>query len=129
MAYMCLYKGRFVGRNAAFAIDRRFAQTARQLPVTLGRVVMESPHFMVRSAYYEARLLDTYRSPILGAAVVRTLLGFPSQRAFGAAARCGYLPVKTFFLPGRRGRFARLTDMAAWLASIDAAATCSTEAP
>lgn len=43
------------------------------------------------------------------------LWGYPSQAAFRKAHQRGRLPVDTFGLDGRRGRFATATDIAAWL--------------
>lgn len=45
-------------------------------------------------------------------------LGFGSVRSFQRAVTEGALPVVTFTLPGRRGRFARTRDVAAWLATL-----------
>jgi hypothetical protein len=83
---------------------------------------MNSQQRRERAAMHEAQLLDRYQSPILGSEALRTILGFRTGRAFQIAARCERLPVPTFFQPGRRGRFARVSDLADWLARIDEAA-------
>ena len=81
-----------------------------------------------RIAQHEKDLFARYQSPIVGTVRLRAFLGFQSARAFRIAARCERLPVPTFFLPGRRGRFARIKDLATWLAQIDMAAS-DQEAP
>ena len=45
-------------------------------------------------------------------------LGFANVRAFRRAIAHGAVPVMTFTLPGRRGRFARTRDVAAWLVTL-----------
>lgn len=42
-------------------------------------------------------------------------LGYPSQDAFRKAIQRGRVPVTTFEIDGRRGRFAAAADVAAWL--------------
>jgi hypothetical protein len=42
-------------------------------------------------------------------------LGFPTADAFLKARLRNRLPVPTFAMEGRRGRFAATTDIAAWL--------------
>jgi hypothetical protein len=74
-----------------------------------------------RAAMHEKRLLDLYQSPILGVETLRTFFGFRTARSFQIAARCERLPVPTFFQEGRRGRFARVSDLADWLARLDEA--------
>lgn len=66
---------------------------------------------------HEARLWSTYHDEFLPAVVVSRELGFTKRRAFYLAARCGYLPFETFTLPGKRGLFARLHDVAVWRAA------------
>lgn len=82
---------------------------------------MNDAELVNRIAFHEQRLLERYRSPLVGATALRTLLGFGSGQAFRVAARRERLPVPTFFQEGRRGRFARVSDLAAWLAAVDAA--------
>ena len=51
----------------------------------------------------------------VGGGQLTRALGYPSQDAFRKAHQRGRLPVDTFELEGRRGRFATATDIAAWL--------------
>ena len=46
---------------------------------------------------------------------MRSALGFKSTAAFGRAFRCGYIKLRFFEMPGRRGRFALVSDIADWL--------------
>jgi hypothetical protein len=64
-----------------------------------------------------ADLLSAHGELIGGADLARCL-GFKTPRAFQKAASAKRLPVQTFTLKGRRGRFARTRDLAAWLASL-----------
>ncbi|MCC8536830.1 hypothetical protein ACDH70_00955 [Xanthomonas axonopodis pv. poinsettiicola] len=57
---------------------------------------------------------------LLKGKALRQCLGFGSVRSFQRAVTEGALPVITFTLPGRRGRFARTRDVAAWLATLGA---------
>jgi len=43
------------------------------------------------------------------------LLGYRTSAAFRQAARRRTLGLNTFFIRGRRGRYARAADVAAWL--------------
>jgi hypothetical protein len=56
--------------------------------------------------------------PIIGGAALTAILGFPSQEAFRKAASRNTLPVPTFKLEHRRGRYAYTADVARWLASL-----------
>lgn len=58
-------------------------------------------------------------------------LGFKAERGFQRAAQRGALPVGVFELKGRRGRFAKTREIAAWLASVgtEAPLTQATGAP
>ncbi|NTX26713.1 hypothetical protein HT746_06105 [Burkholderia pyrrocinia] len=47
-------------------------------------------------------------------------LGYVSAQAFRSAVRKGTVPVTTFTIESRRGRFAKTLDVAAWLGSLDA---------
>lgn len=70
-----------------------------------------TPHPLVSA------LLTTHGELIGGAELARCL-GFRTSRAFQKAAVADRLPVETFVLEGRRGRFARTRDIAGWLASL-----------
>ncbi len=52
---------------------------------------------------------------VVGGRDLRSVLGFKSTAAFGRAVRSGHLPLRFFGLPGRRGRFALVSDVADWL--------------
>lgn len=56
--------------------------------------------------------------PIVGGEKLARLLGYPSNEAFRQALNRGQLPVKTFKIPHRRGKFAYTADIAAWLSSL-----------
>ncbi len=50
---------------------------------------------------------------------LRNALGFSSAEAFRTAVHSGRLPVPVFKIPGRQGWFARSTDVASWLRTLD----------
>jgi hypothetical protein len=56
--------------------------------------------------------------PIVGGEKLTRLLGYPSNEAFRQALNRGQLPVETFNIPHRRGKFAYTEDIAAWLSSL-----------
>lgn len=64
------------------------------------------------------RALLNAHGELIGGVELARCLGFKTTRAFQKAAAAGRLPVETFFLEGRRGRFARTRDIAFWLASL-----------
>ena len=63
------------------------------------------------------RLLHEH-GELMGGQVLRKCLGYRAARAFQIAALAGRLPVPTFELPGRRGRYAKTVDVARWLDSL-----------
>jgi len=71
---------------------------------------------------HDQALLQRFGSPIIGGEALWRTLGFSNAAAFRNAIRRKNVPVPTFFVPGRKGRFARSLDIAYWLSSIDAAA-------
>jgi hypothetical protein len=73
-----------------------------------------------RIASHEARLYAKHRANFVGGVALRAELGFRTGTAFRLAASQGRLPIPTFIQTGRRGRFARVHDLAVWLAGIDA---------
>jgi len=75
-----------------------------------GATSMPSPGF----DDFEQRLVRALGATVGGGQLTRAL-GYPSQDAFRKAHQRGRLPVDTFELDGRRGRFATATDIAAWL--------------
>jgi hypothetical protein len=66
---------------------------------------------------YESLLVRNYGALIGGAALAK-VLGYPSQESLRQAAVRGRLPVLVFRIPNRRGRFAHVTAIASWIASI-----------
>ena len=63
----------------------------------------------------ESDLLTRF-GPIVGNDDLCAALGYPSREAFRQALARGQLPVPVFALPKRRGKFALVKDVAAWLA-------------
>lgn len=63
---------------------------------------------------FEGRLIRALGATVGGESLTKAL-GFRSQDAFRKAYQRGRLPVRTFEIDGRRGRFASVTDIAAWL--------------
>src|SRR5690349_7802880 len=53
--------------------------------------------------------------PTIGGAALVSALGFPTSDAFLKARLRNRLPIPTFALDRRRGRFAATSDVAAWL--------------
>lgn len=64
-------------------------------------------------AEIEARLISVY-GPIVGGARLSRALGYPSPEAFRQALVRGRVPVPVFTIPGRRGKFAHVRDIARW---------------
>jgi hypothetical protein len=52
---------------------------------------------------------------VIGGATLRHLLSYSSADAFRQAVRRGTVPIPTFPLPHRRGRFAIAQDVAEWI--------------
>lgn len=63
---------------------------------------------------FERRLISALGATV-GGSVLTKALGYPTQDAFRKASHRGRLPVQTFEMAGRRGRFAVTTDIAQWL--------------
>jgi len=63
---------------------------------------------------FESRLIRALGATVGGECLTKAL-GYPSQDAFRKAHHRGRLPVVTFEVQGRRGRFASAADIAAWL--------------
>lgn len=59
---------------------------------------------------------------VIGGEVLSKALGFPSIAAMKQAIKRETLKIPTFFIPGRRGRFALTADVADWLAECRASA-------
>jgi hypothetical protein len=73
---------------------------------------------------YESLLKDlTARyGELIGGSLLSKTLGFSSMAAMKQAINRETLKVPTFFITGRRGRFALTTDVANWLAECRASA-------
>jgi hypothetical protein len=71
---------------------------------------------------FEVRLVRALGATIGGETLSRTL-GYPTQDAFRKAHARNRLPVNTFEIAGRRGRFASTVDIAVWLWAHRAAQT------
>lgn len=54
--------------------------------------------------------------PMVSGNDLRLVLGYPSQAAFRQALTRGTLPIPVFSVEHRRGKFAFVQDVAAWLA-------------
>lgn len=67
----------------------------------------------------EKQLLARFGAVINGADL-RRILGYRTGSAFRQAVYRKTLPVRTFFEPHRRGRCASATDIAIWMASLQA---------
>lgn len=59
--------------------------------------------------------LTTIYGPVVGGRDLSRVLGFRSQEAFRQAVKRGRMPIQTFVVDGRRGKFAMTADIAAWL--------------
>lgn len=63
----------------------------------------------------EHTLLEKY-GPLMADETLRAALGYCSMAAFRQALSRGLVPVPVFSIPRRRGKFALVRDIAAWLA-------------
>jgi len=63
---------------------------------------------------FEARLIRALGA-MVGGEALSWALGYRSQDAFRKAHHRGRVPVAMFEVAGRRGRFASVVDIAAWL--------------
>lgn len=61
--------------------------------------------------------LSSEYGPLIGGAALVKALGFRSSEALRQAVSRKKLPVKTFPIKNRRGRFAYTVDVARWLAA------------
>lgn len=60
-------------------------------------------------------LLIRTHGPLLGGMALWHVLGYTSARAFSKAVERHTVPVETFRIPHRRGRFAMTHDVVTWL--------------
>lgn len=65
----------------------------------------------------EQQLFDRY-GPLIGDDTLRIALGYKSMDAFRQAMARGTLTVPVFSIPNRRGKYALVKDVAAWLATL-----------
>lgn len=63
---------------------------------------------------FEARLTRAL-GPVVGGSELMQALGYRTPAAFRKALQRDLVPIHTFTLAGRRGRFAATADIAAWL--------------
>jgi hypothetical protein len=66
----------------------------------------------------ERDLSERYGSSLLGGEALRKELGYPSYEALRQALSRGTVPVSVFTIAHRRGKFALVKDVAAWLARV-----------
>lgn len=71
-----------------------------------------------RIEHYEQLLLGRYGPLIRGESLLQ-VAGYPNAEALRLADRRGAVGFPLFLIRGRRGRFARSSDVARWLAEID----------
>lgn len=81
---------------------------------TRNRMSSVTTHQIESYAELERGLLRTYGATAGGKTLTK-LLGYRTQDAFRQAHQRGHLPVRTFELDGRHGRFAAVSDIAKWL--------------
>lgn len=65
----------------------------------------------------ERNLFDRY-GPLMADDNLRIALGYKSMEAFRQAISRGTLGVPVFSIPNRRGKYALVKDVAAWLATL-----------
>lgn len=65
------------------------------------------------------RLTATH-GELIGSAALGRCLGYRTPRAFQVAMQRRRVPIETFVLTGRRGRYAYTFEVARWLAACDA---------
>lgn len=63
---------------------------------------------------FELGLIKALGATVGGGSLAKAL-GYPSHDAFRKAHQRGRVPVHTFEVSGRKGRFAAVTDIAHWL--------------
>lgn len=63
---------------------------------------------------------------IIGGDTLRKVLGYATGAAMAHAIRTGKLSLPTFFVAGRKGRFALTVDIAHWLSSFRSSTTSDT---
>ncbi|HEY8585864.1 MAG TPA: hypothetical protein VIL60_03945 [Rhodanobacter sp.] len=66
----------------------------------------------------ERDLLVRFGAPLIGGEELRVALGYPTAEALRQAMSRGTVPVPVFAVPHRRGKYALVRDIAAWLATL-----------
>ena len=74
----------------------------------------------------EEFLLEQH-GPLMHGPALWQALGYVSAQAFRKAVRAGTVPVATFTIEFRRGRFARTHDVARWIQTLDVTREHATE--
>ncbi len=69
------------------------------------------------TTHLKQTLVEQY-GQLVGGAGLAKLLGFRSTDTLRKAIANGALPLKTFTIPGRQGRFALTCEVADWLISL-----------
>ena len=70
-------------------------------------------------------LIEREHGPILSCPVLWRLLGYRTADAFRKAVQRKTVPVETFSIPHRRGRFAKTVDVVRWLDTLTTPASSS----
>lgn len=78
----------------------------------------DEPALSERVSHHEQVLLGRY-GPLIRGADLLQVAGYPNAEALRLAVRRQVVGFPVFSIPGRRGRFARTSDVARWLAQID----------
>lgn len=75
-------------------------------------------------------LIEREHGPILSCPTLWRLLGYRTADAFRKAVQRDTVPVETFSIPHRRGRFARTAEVVRWLDTLTTPSTAERkEAP
>lgn len=69
------------------------------------------------ASYLRSELLELY-GPLIGGEELMRAAGFRTANAFKLAVRRGRVGFNVFQITGRRGQFARTSDVAEWLDSV-----------
>lgn len=78
---------------------------------------MDQPHFDEPLAVLLERELTNRYGPIVSNDNLRLVLGYASKEAFRQALSRKTIPIAVFEIENRRGKFALIRDVAAWLAA------------
>ncbi len=94
----------------------RMSLLVREGPFMAQNNPMNAVQVQTPSTYedFECRMITALGATVGGQALTKAL-GYPSQDAFRKASQRGRLPIRTFEVTGRRGRFAAATDIAQWI--------------